>query len=106
MSNTASHIVEGPILARALPSTTVPQFIREALRRRPDALALIDAPTGRTLTCSALDQQIGRAAAGLAAQGFRPGDTLLICSPNSPEWVVVALGAMAAGGRVSGANPG
>lgn len=106
MSNTASRIVEGPALARALPSTTVPQFIREALRRRPDALAMIDAPSGRTLTCAALDQQIGRAAAGLAAQGFKPGDTLLICSPNSPEWVVVALGVMAAGGRVSGANPG
>ena len=106
MSNTASRIVEGPALARALPSTTVPQFIREAIRHRPDALAMIDAPTGRTITCAALDRQIGRMAAGLAAQGFRPGDTLLICSPNSPEWVVVALGAMAAGGRVSGANPG
>ena len=46
MSNTASPIVEGPALARALPSTTVPQFIREALRRRPDALAMIDAPAG------------------------------------------------------------
>jgi len=106
MSNTASRIVEGPALARALPSTTVPQFIRERIRHRPDALAMIDAPTGRTLTCATLDHQIGRAAAGLAAQGFRPGDTLLICSANSPEWVVVALGAMAAGGRVSGANPG
>ena len=43
MSNTASRIVEGPALARALPSTTVPQFIRERIRHRPDALAMIDA---------------------------------------------------------------
>ena len=105
MPNNASHIVEGPALARALPSITVPQLIREAARRRPDALAMLDASTGRKITCAALDRQIGRVAAGLTAHGFRPGDTLVICSPNSPEWIVVALGAMAVGGRVSGANP-
>ncbi|MDM0111300.1 AMP-binding protein [Variovorax sp. J22R133] len=106
MSINASRIVEGRPLARALPLTTVPRFIREAARQRPAAPAMIEASTGRTITCAALDHQIGRVAAGLAAQGFRPGDTLLICSPNSPEWAIVALGAMAAGGRVSGANPG
>src|SRR5262245_27720250 len=93
---TPARIVEGPALARALPSMTVPQFIRDAARRRPDTLAMIDASTGRRITCAALDHQIGRVAAGLTAQGFRPGDTLLVCGPNSPEWIVVALGAMAA----------
>jgi acyl-CoA synthetase (AMP-forming)/AMP-acid ligase II len=36
---------------------------------------------------------------------LRPGDTLLMFAPNLPEWPVMALGAMAAGGVLSGANP-
>jgi acyl-CoA synthetase (AMP-forming)/AMP-acid ligase II len=48
---------------------------------------------------------IGRFGAGLAANGFKTGDTLLMFAPNLPEWPIAALGAMAVGGVVSGANP-
>jgi acyl-CoA synthetase (AMP-forming)/AMP-acid ligase II len=44
-------------------------------------------------------------AAGLAARGFGPGDVLALWAPNLPPWAGVALGAMAAGGTVTGANP-
>ncbi len=46
----------------------------------------MDAAGGRELTSGALDHAIGRFAAGLAAQGFKPGDVLLLFAPNSPEW--------------------
>jgi acyl-CoA synthetase (AMP-forming)/AMP-acid ligase II len=68
-------------------------------------VALVDAATECTYTAGELDRLIGRFAAGLAASGFRPGDTLLMFAPNSIEWPIVALGAMAAGGVVSGVNP-
>lgn len=106
MSTFTSHVTHGPALANPLPALTVPQFIRQRALRHPAALALVDAESHNELTYGRLDHLIGRCAAGLAARGFQPGDTLLIASPNSPDWVVVALGAMAAGGRVSGANPG
>lgn len=105
MSNSQPGIIEGPALMGEVPPVTVAQFIRARARRRPDAVALIDAASGRILTYGALDHQIGRFAAGLAAQGFRPGDTLLMFAPNSLEWPIAALGALAAGGVVSGANP-
>ncbi len=98
-------IIEGPALAVDIPALTVPQFIRERARQRPDAVALVDAASGREVRYGALDQQIGRCAAGLAALGFKPGDVLLMFAPNLPEWPIAALGAMAAGGVVSGANP-
>jgi acyl-CoA synthetase (AMP-forming)/AMP-acid ligase II len=103
--DTTAGIIEGPPLAGAIPSTSVPQFIREHARRRPGAVALIEAASGREVTYGALDHLIGRFAAGLAARGFGPGDTLLMFAPNAPEWPIAALGAMAAGGVVSGANP-
>ena len=105
MNDTATPIVDGPFLPEAVPSLTVPQFIRKRALRHPTAVAMIDASSGNEVTYGALDHLIGRCAAGLSAQGFEAGDTLLMCSPNSPKWVIAALGAMAAGGRVSGANP-
>ena len=105
MSMLLPGIVEGPPIERAVPSSTVSQFIREHARQRPDQIALIDAASGRQYGYGELDHLIGRFAAGLRANGFQPGDTLLMCAPNLPEWPIAALGAMAAGGVVSGANP-
>ena len=100
-----SGIIEGPKLAAAIPAVTVPQLVRDQARRNPEVPALIDGSSGRTYTYGELDHTIGRFAAGLAANGFKPGDTLLMFAPNLPEWPIAALGAMAAGGVVSGANP-
>ena len=105
MTHSISFIVEGPSLSREVPSTTVSQLIRDQARRCPQRVALIEASSGRDLTYAALDRLIGRFAAGLAANGFKPGDTLLMVAPNLPEWPIAALGALAAGGVVSGANP-
>ena len=84
---------------------TLPRYIREQARRRGDKTAIVDASSGSALRYGELDRDIGRFATGLAARGFAPGDTLLMFAPNVPEWPVAALGALVAGGRVSGANP-
>jgi acyl-CoA synthetase (AMP-forming)/AMP-acid ligase II len=97
-------VFEGPALA-ALPAVSLPQLIRTRARQQPEAVALIEAASGRRVDYGTLDRLIGRVAAGLAARGFKAGDTLLMYAPNVPEWPVLALGAMAAGGVVSGANP-
>ena len=104
MPNPLPGIVEGPRLAREVPNVTVPQFIREHARKRPDQVALIDAASERKYTFGVLDHLMGRFAAGLKANGFKPGDTLLMFAPNLPEWPIAAFGAMLAGGVVSGAD--
>lgn len=92
MKKPASHLVEGPALAGAVPAMTVPRFIRECSRRHAAAVAMVDAATGRQVTYETLALRIGRYAAGLAAHGFRAGDTLLMFSPNSPEWEIAHSG--------------
>jgi acyl-CoA synthetase (AMP-forming)/AMP-acid ligase II len=72
------------------------------LAERP---ALIDGTSGRTLTYGALADGVQRIAAGLAARGFGRGDVLAINAPNAPEWPLPVLGALAAGGTVTTANP-
>ncbi len=99
-----TSVVCAPML-RDVPLRTVSDFIRERARGRPGDTALIDAVTDARCTYGALDHLIGRCAAGLAANGFAPGDTLVIVAPNSPEWPIAALGALSAGGVISAANP-
>jgi acyl-CoA synthetase (AMP-forming)/AMP-acid ligase II len=52
-----------------------------------------------------LAERILGVAAGLAARGFGSGDVLALWAPNLPQWAGVTLGAMAAGGTVTGVTP-
>ena len=70
-----------------------------------EGTALIDGPTGHVVSYGTLASRIERVAAGLAARGFGAGDVLALWAPNLPQWAGVALGAMAAGGTVTGINP-
>jgi acyl-CoA synthetase (AMP-forming)/AMP-acid ligase II len=104
MSDIRSTIIEGAPLAADIPPVTVPQLIRGHARAQADRIAVIDAPSGTPYTYGELEHLIGRCSAGLVALGFDTGDTLLLFMPNRPEWLIAALGAMSAGGIVSGAN--
>jgi acyl-CoA synthetase (AMP-forming)/AMP-acid ligase II len=97
-------IVEGEALAGRVPPLTLPQLVRRNARGYGEKTAIVDAPTERRYSYAELDRLIGRFAAGLTALGFRSGDVLLLYTPNQPEWLIAALGAMSAGGVVSGAN--
>jgi acyl-CoA synthetase (AMP-forming)/AMP-acid ligase II len=80
--------------------TTLPRMVAAG-----DGPALVEGPTGQTVTYDLLASRVERVAAGLAATGFGPGDVLALWAPNLPPWAGVALGAMATGGTVTGANP-
>jgi acyl-CoA synthetase (AMP-forming)/AMP-acid ligase II len=67
--------------------------------------AVIDAPTGRVLTYSALDDGVRRLAGGLVARGLVPGDVVAIMAPNCPEYAIAFLGVAHAGGTVTTINP-
>src|SRR3954468_17187037 len=64
--------------------------------------ALIDGASGRAVPLEARVRHVARV---LAARGFGPGDVLALWAPNIPPWAGVALGAMAAGGAVTGIHP-
>ena len=73
--------------------------------RWPDKPALIDGPTGRTLTYARLRGAARAVAAGLAARGFGRGDVFAIYSPNVPEYAAAFFGVSTAGGVVTTMNP-
>jgi acyl-CoA synthetase (AMP-forming)/AMP-acid ligase II len=101
----AANIFRSPDQLPEYQASSVPAFIRAAARARADDDALVEAATGRSYTYGELDAMIERFAAGITALEFRPGDVLALFAPNLPEWPVAALGAMVAGGAVTGVNP-
>jgi len=103
-SVTSPRVWAGEPLERHDP-VPLPGFLLEHARDLGDKPALVDGPTGRTLSYRQLADGVERVAAGLAARGFGPGDVLAISSPNLPEYALALYGAMAAGGAVTGANP-
>ena len=99
MTFTSPHpdveIAEIPLHEFVLQQTT-------ALGEKP---ALVDGPSGRTVTYQQLGQAVEAVAAGLHDRGFGKGDVLAIFSPNIPEYAVAYLAAIRLGGVVTPANP-
>ena len=88
-----------------IPETPVDRFVLERARERGTKPALIDGPSGRTITYEELDRSVDALAAGLAARGFAGGDALAVYMPNLPEYAVAFHGVARAGGRCTTVNP-
>ncbi|MFO1305082.1 MAG: AMP-binding protein [Burkholderiales bacterium] len=96
--------------ASRFPDVTIPEVPYHALVLTnavmvPDKPALIDGPSGRTLTYRDVESGARRIAASLARRGFRQGDVFAIFLPNVPEYALVFHGVLMAGGVVTTANP-
>jgi len=88
-----------------IPNLSLPSFIMEDFDDRATQPALIDGPTGRTLTYGELQTAVAACAGGLAARGLEAGDVFAIYSPNLPEYAVAFYGVAKAGGTVTTINP-
>ncbi len=87
-----------------IPDIALHRFVLAGAVALGDKPALIDGPTGRTLTYAQLASGVDRVAAGLAGRGFRKGDVLGLFMPNLPEFALAFHGTIAAGGVVTTFN--
>ncbi len=81
-----------------IPDVMLPEFVLRDAAGRGDKPALIDAPSGRTITYAALDVLSRGVGAGLQARGLEPGQVVGIFAPNLPEYAPAFLGVGLAGG--------
>ena len=98
-------IYKSPFADIEIPVRPLHEHVFEHVDRWPDKPALIDGPTGRTLTYRQLRGAARAVAAGLAARGFGRGDVFAIYSPNVPEYAVAFYGVSISGGVVTTMNP-
>src|SRR5437763_1329478 len=82
---------------------TIPGLVEHAGQAYGEAEAVVDHGHDggvRRVTFAELAGLVRRAAAGCAVRGVQPGDRGAVWGPNSLEWVVAALGALAAGAAI------
>lgn len=75
--------------------TDISALVAEAAADVPDRQALVESG-GRTLTWSALEDEVARIATGLGAQGIRAGQRVMIVVGNRIEFVTAYLGVLRA----------
>ena len=97
------------ILRNAYPDVSIPDqpltaFVLEQAAERGDKPALVDGPSGRTLTYAGLADSVRRMAGGLARRGVSQGDVVALFAPNMPEWAVAFHGIASLGAVVTTIN--
>ena len=81
-------IFRGPYPEVTIPEVSITPFVFQNAAALANKPALIEGETGRTITYAQLEDSIKRAAAGLAARGFKQHDVFGILSPNVPEFAI------------------
>jgi acyl-CoA synthetase (AMP-forming)/AMP-acid ligase II len=89
----------------AIPEVDVTSFVLEHAAERGEKPALVDGPSGRTITYGELAGQVAAMRGGLQERGFGRGDALAIYLPNLPEYAVAFHATASAGGRATTVNP-
>ncbi len=98
-------IFRSPLEDVVIPDLTLTELVLADAPSRGDRAALVDGPSGRTITYAELPQMVDRVAAGLAGRGFGKGDVLALHLPNMPEFAVAFHAAVRLGGVVTPVPP-
>ncbi|WP_030438358.1 AMP-binding protein [Actinoplanes subtropicus] len=98
-------IYRSPVPLPEIPSALLSDHVLRDAERRGGKPALVDASTGESLTFADLLRQSNTGAAGLAADGLRPGEVVGLLSHNQPCYAVAVHAVLRAGGVLSPLNP-
>lgn len=98
-------IYRSPYPEVEIPDVPLTPFVLRHAERLATKPALIDGPSGRTLTYRELAEGVRRVASGLARRGFRQGDVFATICPNVPEFALAFYGVASLGGATTMLNP-
>jgi acyl-CoA synthetase (AMP-forming)/AMP-acid ligase II len=98
-------IYPSPYLEVEIPDVPLASFVLRHAPRLADKPALIDGPSGRSLTYGQLADGVRRVASGLARHGFKKGDVFATICPNVPEFALAFNGVAMLGGATTMLNP-
>ena len=98
-------IHRSPLADVEIPDVALTPYTMHHAKDLADKVAIIDGPSGRSLTYGELDHAIRSLAGGLVERGFAKGDVLALMAPNIPEYAVIFHGVAFAGGIITTVNP-
>jgi len=98
-------ITKSPYPDVDIPDTPFTPFVLQNAATLEEKAALIEGPTGRTITYAELAARIKRVASSLARRGFGKGQVFGILSPNLPEYAIAFHAVASLGGIATLINP-
>jgi acyl-CoA synthetase (AMP-forming)/AMP-acid ligase II len=98
-------IFRGPYPDVEIPEVSLTDFIFNSTAEFKSKTALIDGPTGRSLTYGEFEAAVRCVAASLAKKGFRKGDVFAIFSTNCLEYAIAFHAVAMLGGISTLVNP-
>jgi acyl-CoA synthetase (AMP-forming)/AMP-acid ligase II len=98
-------IIKGPYPDVSIPTIALTPFVLQRAKELANKPALIDGPSGRTITYAQLPESISIVAHNLSERGFKKGDVFGILSPNCPEYAIAFHAVATLGGIVTPINP-
>ena len=98
-------IFRGPHPDVVIPEVSITDFIFATTGNFKDKPALVDGPSGRSMTYGQFEDAVRRVAASLARKGFAKGDVFAIFSTNCIEYAVMFHAVAMLGGIVTTLNP-
>jgi len=88
-----------------IPNSPLTPYFLDRIKDYGNKVALIDGPSGRSLTYAQVAGGIRLVAAGLSKRGMKKGDVLAIYLPNLPEYAVAFHAVSLIGGINTTINP-
>jgi long-chain acyl-CoA synthetase len=100
MATSSTPTIEAAAREAGAQPNTIPRVFFDQARRQKDGAYLHFFRDGewRTLSWAETAERALRVACGLLKAGLRPGQHVVLMSPNRPEWLYCDLGILAAGG--------
>src|SRR5919109_2643956 len=98
-------MIRSPFRDVEVPDTPLTELVLARAVELGDKPALIDAPSGRTITYAQLVESVRAVGTGLAARGFGKGDVFAHFAPNLPEYAVAFHAVARLGGVNTTVNP-
>jgi acyl-CoA synthetase (AMP-forming)/AMP-acid ligase II len=98
-------MLRSPMSDVEIPDVALTDFVLARAGQLGQKPALIDGPSGRTITYARLAESVRAGAAGLAERGFGKGDVFAHYAPNLPEYAVAFQAVASVGGVNTTANP-
>ena len=98
-------MLRSPFSDVEIPDVPLTDFVLARAGQLGERPALIDGPSGRTLSYARLAESVRAGAAGLAERGFGKGDVFAHFAPNLPEYAVAFHAVASLGGVNTTASP-
>jgi len=100
-----SIIHTSPLPDVEIPEVTLGAYVMRNFADFPEAVALVDGPSGRSYTFAEFQGHVAKLAGGLQAKGLGPGSVVALMAPNLPEYAIAFHAIARAGATATTLNP-